>query len=271
MYKNLQVKIINNDIKIPKESESDESDYEYLYDDELQIISESGEILFIRKGYEFKSYENVGKYLIVDIDEGHKFSERIMFINLDTFKIYYQLIYHNNKYHRIGYDKSDKKIIFYASHPKNDTQYDIEYFFDNIDEIIKNYEWNRHQFDSTKDTLLKGIFDLFGKSVDNLCQIKIDGCTFGMGCHDIDRFKEIPRDHTKTIEQQLADIMWSHSIKYAQRIYDLDLTIHYKDNGLDKNFRIILECKDKELMKVDGMNVYYGYYDSEAKLKLILD
>ena len=35
----LRVKIIKNDKHLPKESESDESDYEYLYDDELQILS----------------------------------------------------------------------------------------------------------------------------------------------------------------------------------------------------------------------------------------
>ena len=69
MYKNYQIKIIKNDKKITTESES-ESDYEYLYDDELQILNESGEILFNMKGYEFKSYEFVENYLILDIDEG---------------------------------------------------------------------------------------------------------------------------------------------------------------------------------------------------------
>ncbi len=88
MYKNYQIKIIKNDKPLPKESESDESDYEYLYDDELQILSEANELLFNLKGYEFKSYLNDGKYLIIDIDEGHKFSLNYIFLNLDTFKIY---------------------------------------------------------------------------------------------------------------------------------------------------------------------------------------
>ena len=272
MYKNYQVKIINNDKPLPKESESDESDYEYLYDDELQILSESGEILFNLKGYQFKSYVNDEKYLIIDIDEGHKFSQKNMFLNLDTFKINYEIFWHNKICYRINYDKTDKQIILYANQPKDDLKFDIEYFFDNIDEIIKDFEWNRHQFDSTKDTLLKGIFDLFDKSVDNNSQIKIDGFTFGMGCHEIDIFKNIMRDHTITIEKQLAEVMWSHPIKYDQRIYDLKLTIHYKDNGLDKQFGILLECKDKEPMEVYGTGIiYFGYYDSESKLKLVSD
>lgn len=48
MYKSLQVKIIKND-KLLDDSDYD-SDYEYLFDDE------------------FKSYECVDNYLIVDID-----------------------------------------------------------------------------------------------------------------------------------------------------------------------------------------------------------
>jgi hypothetical protein len=270
MYKNLKVNIIKNDKPLPKESESDSSDYEYLYDDELQILSESDEMLFNLKGYEFKSYVNYGKYLIIDIDEGHKFSEDYIILNLDTFKIYHQIFWHNNNCYRINYDKVNKKIVFYAAHPKDDLKFDIEYFFDNQDEIIKDYECNRHQFDSTKDTLLKGIFDLFGKSIDKSCQIKIDGFTYGMGCNDIDRFKNIMRDNTLTIEKQLAEIMWSHPIKYNQKIYDLELTIHYKDNGIDKQFKILLECKDKEPQEIYGGGiVYYGYYDENAKLKLV--
>lgn len=266
MYKNLQVKIIKNDKQLPKESESDESDYEYLYVDELQILSESGEMLFNLKGYEFKSYVNDGKYLIMDIDEGHKFSEIFLFLNLDTFKIHYQLFDYKNNYYRINFDKEDKKIIFNFNN-----KYNIEYFFENQDKIIDDYEYDRHQFDTTKDTLLKAIFDLFEKNVDNNSQIKIDGFTFGMKCHYIEIFKNILRDKTKTIEAQLFEVLFGYTEKngHRHRIYDIDLTIHYKDNGLDKNFRIKLECKDKELMHIDGGDVYYGYYDSETKLKLI--
>jgi len=269
MYKNYQVKIIKNDKQI-KETESDDSDCEYLFHEELQILSESGKMLFNLKSYGLKSYVNDGKYLIIDNEDGREFSEKIMFLNLDTFKMHYTMFYHNKICYQINYDKTDKKIILYATHPKDDLKFDIEYFFDNIDEIIKNYEWNRHQFDSTKDTLLKGIFDLFGKSVDDTCQIKIDGFTFGMGCYEINIFKNIMRDHTMTIEKQLAEVMWSHPIKYNQRIYDLKLTIHYKDNGLDKQFGILLECKDKEPMDVYGNGiVYYGYYDEDSRLKLL--
>jgi hypothetical protein len=100
MYNNYQIKIIKNDKPLLKESESDESDesdYEYLYDDELQILSESGEILFNLKGYEFKTYINDGKYLIIDIDEGHKFTLDRLFINLETFKINHQMFDYKKK------------------------------------------------------------------------------------------------------------------------------------------------------------------------------
>lgn len=69
MYKSYQVKIIKNN-----NNEDEDSDYEYLFDDELQILSESGNILFNLKGFEFKSYECVDKFLIVDVDDGHKFT-----------------------------------------------------------------------------------------------------------------------------------------------------------------------------------------------------
>ena len=270
MYNNYQIKIIKNDKPLPKESESDESDYEYLYDDELQILSDSGEILFNLKGYEFKSYINNGKILIIHIDEGHKFSHHMMFINLDTFKYYCEIFFHNKQCYRINYIESDKKIILYSAHPKNDIKFDIEYFFDNIDKIIDDYEYDRHQFDSTKDTLLKGIFDMFGKNVDNNSQIKIDGLTYGMTNHDIELFKNISRDRTKTIERQLFEVLFGHTEKNGHKIYDIDLTIHYKDNNSDKNFRIILECKDKEPIDVFGRCItFYGYYDANAKLKLI--
>ncbi len=191
-------------------------------------------------------------------------------MNLDTFKIHFQLFEYNNLFYSISYDKTYKKIILCASHPKYDFKFDIEYFFDNMDEIIKNYEWNKHQFDSTKDTLLKGIFDMFGKSVDESCQIKIDGFTYGMGCQDVDIFKNIMRDHTMTIEKQLAELMWSHSIKYNQKIYDLELTIFYKDNNVDKQFGILLECKDKDKpIHIDGKDICYGYYDENAKLAIV--
>jgi len=71
MYKNYQIKIIKNNKKITTDSDS-ESDYEYLYDDELQIFNESNIMLYNLKGYEFKSYEINNNYLILDIDEGMK-------------------------------------------------------------------------------------------------------------------------------------------------------------------------------------------------------
>jgi len=71
MYKNYQIKIIKNNKKITTDSDS-ESDYEYLYDDELQIFNESNIMLYNLKGYEFKSYEINNNYLILDIDESMK-------------------------------------------------------------------------------------------------------------------------------------------------------------------------------------------------------
>ena len=116
---------------------------------------------------------------------------------------------------------------------------------------------------------MKSIFTHFNKSVDNNSQIKIDGFTFGMGCHDISLFKSIIRNNTKTLETQLMETLFGHSIKYGYRIYDLDLTIHYKDNNIDKNFRIKIECKNKVATHTDCGVVYYGDYDPDAKLQLI--
>ena len=262
---NYKVKIIKNDKPLLKESESDDSDYEYLYDDELQILSESGECLFNLKGYEFKNYEIVDNYLIVDVDEGHKFTLHNIFINLDTFIIYYQIFKYKERYYRINFDKIDKKIIF-----EFNNKYDIKYFFENSNKIIDEYEYDRHQFDTTKDTLLKSIFDLFGKNVDNNSQIKIDGFTYGMNCHDIVKFKNVLRNKEITIERQLFEVLFVHTLQYNHKIYDIDLTIYYKDNNSDKKIRILLECKDKEPINLyDTTIIYYGYYNPDAKLKLI--
>lgn len=116
MYQNFQIKIIdtnNNELL-------DEFGH-IIYNDELQILDELGHIIKYYKGYKFISYENVDNYLILDIDEGYKFSDVFMFINLDTFEKYHQIINHNNKIYGIKFDKNDKKIIF------NDEKYEINY------------------------------------------------------------------------------------------------------------------------------------------------
>jgi hypothetical protein len=97
MYKSLQVKIIKNPLN-DSDSDSD-SDYEYLFDDDLQILSESGDILFNLKGYEFKSYECIDNYLIVDIDEGHKFTLHNIYIDLFDFTVYEELFKKDNEYY----------------------------------------------------------------------------------------------------------------------------------------------------------------------------
>jgi hypothetical protein len=255
MYKSLQVKIIKND----KPLNDDDEDYEYLFDDELQILSELGDILFNLKGYEFKSYDCVDNYLIVDIDEGHKFTLDNLYINLDSFTVYEEIFEKDKKCYRLSYNKEKKMIEF-----KNKL-YEVKYFFDNIDKIIDLYEFNEHKFDTTKDTLLMSIFKLFDKQVDSNSQIKISGFTYGMSNWDIGKFKCIPKDNTKTIEKQLNDTLFAHINPEIHKIFDIELTIHYKDNMVDKNFRIKLECKDKELI---GEHMY-GHFDDQAKLKMI--
>ena len=106
IYKSLQVKIIKNN-KLLDNSDSD-SDYEYLFDDELQILSETGNILFNLKGYEFKSYECIDNYLIVDIDEGHNLTLNNLYINLDSFTIYEEMCKKGKNYYRQYYDKEKK-------------------------------------------------------------------------------------------------------------------------------------------------------------------
>lgn len=267
MYKSYQVKIIKNDSCIDNGDGELDSDYEYLYDDELQILSESGDILFTLKGYEFKSYDCIDNYLIVDIDEGHKFTFNNIYIDLCDFITHTELFKKGNEYYRRIYNKEKKMIEF-----KN-TLYHIKYFFDNVDTIIDDFEFDRHQFDTTKDTLLMAIFKLFNKNVDNNSQIRISGFTFGMSCQDIGKFKTILRDHNKTIEQQLTDTLFEHINPVIHKIFDINLTIYYKDNNVDNVFAIRLECKDKELIHSTYYGCYYGcyygYYDENAKLKLV--
>lgn len=267
MYNNYQVKIIKNDIPLPKETGSDESDYEYLYDDELQILSENDKLIFTLRGYEFKSYDILDNYIIFDIDEGHKFTAHNLFVNLDTFMWTTEFFDYNNNYYFIQYDKLDKKIVFEGQ------KYDIKYFFENRNNIVDEYEYDRHCFDTTKDTLLLNIFKYFNLNVDNKSQIKIYGFTYGMSCHDIGYFKNILRDYTISIEKQLTNILFKGALERNMKIYDINFTITYFSNGIEKKFSFILECKDKEYTDKESYNkagnVYFGLYDENAKLKLI--
>jgi hypothetical protein len=242
MYKSLQIKIIKNS----------------LYNDELQILSKSNDILFILKGYEYKSYELIDNFLIVNIDEGHKYTMNNIYINLDSFIIYEELFEKGNQYYGLYFHKEKKMIKF------NNKLYKVKYFFDNINEIIDLYEFDRHQIDTTKDTLLMSIFRLFNKNIDNNSQINILGFTYGMSNRDIDIFKDIPRDHTKTIEKQLSDTLFDYN-QNNYKVYDIELLIFYKDNNNNKQFKIRLECKDKQLIG----NYMYGNFDDQAKLKII--
>ena len=267
MYNNYQVKIIKNNIQITKESESDESDYEYLYDDELQILSENDKLIFTLRGYEFKSYDILDNYAIFDIDEGHKFTAHNLFLNLDTFIWTTEFFDYNKNYYFIRYDKINKKISFEGQ------KYDIKYFFENRNNIIDEYEYDRHCFDTTKDTLLLNIFKYFDFDVDNKSQIKIYGFTFGMSCQDIGHFKNILRDYTISIEKQLTFLLFKGALERNMKIYDINFTITYFSNEIEKKFSFILECKDKENTDKESYNragnVYYGHYDENAKLKLI--
>ena len=155
MYKNYQIKIIKNDKKITTESES-ESDYEYLYDDELQILNESEEILFNMKGYEFKSYEFVDNYLILDIDEGHKFSENLLIINLNTFEKQHQIFYYNDKCYSIRFNKENKKILFAFA-----KEFDIKYFFDNMPKLSKNLDFKCGKCGYEETITLEGLQSFF--------------------------------------------------------------------------------------------------------------
>lgn len=247
MYKSYQVKIIKNVLPL----DGSDPDYKYLYD-ELQI-------LFNLKEYEFKSYECIDNYLIVDIDEGHKFSLDYIYINLDDFIVHYEIFKKDNEYYRRSFNKEKKMIEF------ENKLYEVKYFFDNCDKIIDLYEFDRHQFDTTKDTLLMSIFKLFDKNVDANSQIKISGFTFGMSNWAIQHFKCIPRDYAKTIEKQLNDTLFGHINPEIHKIFDIELTIYYKDNNVDRYFTIRLECKDKELIG----NYMFGHFDDQAKLKMI--
>lgn len=74
----------------------------------------------------------------------------------------------------------------------------------------------------------------------------------------IDIFKSIIRDNTITLERQLMETLFG----YGRKLYDLCLTIHYKDNNIDEHFNIKIECKNK-------IDPYYGEYDPDAKLQII--
>jgi len=262
MYKNYEVKIIKN----PSIYDQDlcEVGYDYVPDEELQIFSESDEILFnLKKNWHFKSFECIDNFLIVDIDECHKFTLDNIYIDLDTFEVYEELFKYNNHLYRRLYNK-DKKMIELLNFIG--TLYGVKYFFENVNTIIDLLEFDLHQFDTTKDTLLMAIFKLFGKNVDNNSQINIEGFTWGMSCRDIGVFKNILRDHTKTIEKQLNDTLFGHINPQIHKIYDIVLTIYYKDNNIDKFFKIKLECKNKKELFTSYI---YGEFDDDAKLCLI--
>jgi hypothetical protein len=263
IYKNYKINLI----KHPYDKDDEDDDLDEKIKDELQILSESNEILFTYLEHEIFSYEMIDSYLIVKISDGYKFSLDYVYINLDGFVIHHQLIkkfYDKYKhFYSAEFDNENKKIIF------EDTQYDIDYFFSNESKIIDDYEYERYQFNTEDDTLLKAIFNVFGKNVDNNSQIKIRGFTFGMSCQDVGYFKLIKRDHTKTIERQLFEVLFGHTIERNMKIYDIDLTINYKDNGEDKSFRFILECRDKEPIQIGDETYFYGYFDDNAKLEIV--
>lgn len=192
--------------------------------------------------------------LMMDIN-----SQYIIYIDLENFTVYYQLYKKDKEYYSLNFDKEKRMIEF------ENKLYEVKYFFDNCDEIIDSYEFDRHQIDTTKDTLLMSIFKLFNKNVDANSQCKIDGFTFGMSNRDIQIFKNIPRDYSKTIEKQLNDTLFGHINPEIHKIYDIELTIYYKDKNVDNNFTIRLECKDKELI---GEHMY-GHFDDQSKLKMI--
>ena len=100
--------------------------------------------------------------------------------------------------------------------------------FSNEKKIIDDYVYEQHQFNSIDDTLLKAIFNMFGLNVDNNSQININGFTYGMLCRDIGLFKLIKRDHNKSIERQLFEVLFGHTIERNMKIYDIVLMFHLK-------------------------------------------
>ena len=135
--------------------------------------------------------------------------------------------------------------------------------------IFNDYDYENKIFDTKKDTLLIHIFRMFNLSVDDMSPIVIDGLTYGMKCHNVKTFKKVLRDYSMTIDKQLHEALLGHTDIRYHKIYDIDLTIKYIDNKENKQFRILLECKDKKPQQVFDKIIYYGIRDENAKIKLI--
>jgi hypothetical protein len=271
MYKNYKVNIIsykkNNSNEIIDDNNSDNSDYYDYYKDTLQILDDD-KILLEFNDYHYKKYINIDNYLIIDVDAGHEYTENNIFINLDTLEYKFNLVNHNNKFYNIDFDDINNKINFYNSDDE-EIKYDIKYFFDNMSKIFDTYEYESKIFDTKKDTLLIHIFRMFNLNVDDMSPIEINGLTYGMKCQKVKNFKKILRDNSMTIDKQLYEELLGHTDMRYNLIYDIDLTIKYLDNKENKQFRILLECKDKKPVQVLDKIIYYGVCDENAKINLI--
>lgn len=255
------IQIITNTNGLPQ----DHDDFDYTYDDIINVINDSGEIIHtIKTRFHIENYKIVENYAIFNVYDGNKYSDNFLFLNLNTFKLEYESFMINKNPYIISF-RNDK------IHFKNKL-YDISYFFDNVAEIEKQYLIESHKFDITRDTLLLSIFNMFNKEIKNNSQVYIDGFTFGMSCQSVENFKNVLRDHTMSIEKQLTYVLFKHSIN-THDIYDIDFTITYyqldgnnnKIDDTENKFRILLECTDKKIMN----NHPYGKFDENAQLQLI--
>lgn len=229
-------------------------DHDYVYNDAI-IVLEKDQIVFEKTfNLQIIKYEQTGNYVVMYIDDGTRYSERYLFLNLNDFTLRYQFFTINhNCYYIENYENNN--ITFRGK------KYDINYFFANVEQIVGEFEIERHTFDTTKSTLLLHIFQKFGIHVENNSLIYIDGFTFGMSCQDINTFKKIPRDHSMTLEKQLTRALFNKTMDTHQ-IFDIELTIKYNGNN---TIKIILACKNKE--KKNDFD--YGEFDDTAEIKLI--
>lgn len=229
-------------------------DHDYEYNDAI-VVFEKEQIVFEKLfNLQILKHERADNYVVMYIDDGTKYSDKYLFLNLNDFTIRYQFFTINQNYYHIS-DYENNNITFRSK------KYDMNYFFENVEQIVGDFEIERHTFDTTKSTLLLHIFQKFGIHVENNSLIYIDGFTFGMSCQDINTFKTIPRDHSMTLEKQLTHVLFKKTMDTHQ-IYDIDLTIKYNGNN---KIRIVLACKNKEIKN----DFDYGEFDDTAEIKVI--
>lgn len=249
---------------------SDDQDCDEDFPESKLIIFDSlGNIVFSENvSYNVLEVHKHEYIFVLKIDENHKFSQTWMFLNARTRKIHPQFFEESGDIHSILYvteergTYTDGKILY------KDKTYPIIYFFDNEKEIIQSQDEEDHRY-IRGNTLLTAILDSFDVYPDEGCYMTISGFTFGMDCQHVKHFKQVPRDHTISIEEQLIRTLFSG---YPNMVaYTVTLKMKFTAKGGACALTVTLPCTPDPEVNKNLPKGYksYGYFDKDAKLSLL--